>query len=124
MWIIQGPHPDHAVEAAIAGLAGFLLPFMIVFVPGLTFSFSEPVFAVLSLIACPLIFIGLQPAIVGFFLKRLDLKERVVVFLSPVALLMFIYNRNSWWFVLGLGILCAFVMWQVKMRKAEKMALA
>ena len=122
--ISGGNYMRTSVEAAVAGLAGFLLPFMIVFVPGLTFSFTEPVFAVLSLIACPLIFIGLQPAIVGFFLKRLDLKERVVVFLSPVALLMFIYNRNSWWFVLGLGILCAFVMWQVKMRKAEKMALA
>lgn len=102
-----------AVQASIAGLAGFLLPFMIVFVPALTFDFSEPLFAVLSLLACVLIFIGLQPAIVGYFLKKMQGIERLFAALSAAAFMIFIYNRHFLWFAGGLMILSIFAVRQI-----------
>jgi TRAP transporter 4TM/12TM fusion protein len=122
--ISGGKYMKTSLEAAIAGLAGFLLPFMIVFVPGLTFDFSDPLFAVLSLIACLLIFIGLQPAIVGYFLRRLEVKERLAVAISPLAFMIFLYNHNPLWFAAGFAVLFAFVARQVRIRKAESVVSA
>ena len=111
--IANASYMKTAFQAAFAGLAGFLLPFMIVFVPALTFNFSNPLFAVTSLLACVLIFIGLQPAIVGHFLKHLDLKERILAALSSTAMMIFIYNRHLIWFACGLIALAIFIAWQV-----------
>jgi hypothetical protein len=86
---------------------------MIIFVPGLTFDFSEPLFAVLSLLACVLIFIGLQPAIVGYFLKRMHRIERLFAALSAAAFMLFIYDKHLIWFAGGLGMLSIFVVRQI-----------
>ena len=122
--IADGQYMKTAFQGAFAGIAGFLLPFMIIFVPSLTFSFSEPFFAITSLIACPLIFIGLQPAIVGFFLKKLNPMERVFVMLSPAALMVYIYSTNFVWFLIGLAILGVFIMWQIRIRRRERQKLS
>ena len=118
--IAGGQYMKTAFQAAFAGIAGFLLPFMIIFVPSLTFSFSEPFFAVTSLIACPLIFIGLQPAIVGYFMKRLGIGERVVIILSPAALMAYIYTAHFVWFGIGVIILAAFTAWQTRVVRRGK----
>jgi len=112
--IAGGNYMKTAVQAALAGLAGFLLPFMIIFVPALTFDFSKPVFAAASLVSCVLIFVGLQPAIVGFFLTRLNAKERLFTVLSPAALMFFIYKTQFIWFLIGIVILAVFVAWQIR----------
>jgi len=122
--IAGGNYMKTAFHAAFAGIAGFLLPFMIIFVPSLTFSFSEPFFAITSLIACPLIFLGLQPAIVGYFLKRLDLLERIFVMLSPAALMVYIYTTNFVWFIIGLVILTVFWLWQIRIMREESQKLS
>jgi len=109
-----------SVQAAIAGAAGFLLPFMIVFVPALTFNFDDPLHAVLSLAACPLIFIGLQPAVVGYFLRHLSLRERLILLISPAALTAFIYVRNPLLFVVGLAALAGSALWQLRLRRADR----
>jgi TRAP transporter 4TM/12TM fusion protein len=114
-----GKYMKTAVHAAIAGAAGFLLPFMIVFVPALTFKFDNLLFSVLSLVACPLIFVGLQPAIVGYFLKRLHLYERLLLLISPAALVVFIYHRNLLWFAVGVTALIGFILWQLRLRRVE-----
>jgi len=108
-----------AFQAAFAGIAGFLLPFMIIFVPSLTFSSSEPFFTITSLIACPLIFLGLQPAIVGFFVTRLRMAERLFIVLSPAALMVFIYTTTFVWFLLGLVILAIFIVRQIRVMRRE-----
>ncbi|UCH08535.1 MAG: TRAP transporter fused permease subunit [Deltaproteobacteria bacterium] len=118
--IAGGQYMKTAFQAAFAGIAGFLLPFMIIFVPSLTFSFSEPFFAITSLIACPLIFIGLQPAIVGYFMKRLGIGERVVIILSPAALMAYIYTAHFVWFSIGVIILAAFTAWQTRVVRRGK----
>jgi len=110
--IAHGQYMKTAFQAAFAGIAGFLLPYMIVFVPSLTFSFSEPFFAVTSLIACPLVFMGLQPAIVGYFMKRLGIGERALIILSPAALMLYIYTTDFVWFIVGVIILAVFTVWQ------------
>lgn len=122
--IADGQYMKTAFQAAFAGIAGFLLPFMIIFVPSLTFSFSEPFFAITSLIACPLVFIGLQPAIVGFFLKKLNLVERVFIILSPAALMVYIYSTNLVWFLIGLAILAVFIEWQIRITRRERQKLS
>ncbi len=119
--IADGNYMKTAFQAAFAGIAGFLLPFMIIFVPSLTFGSSTPLFAATSLIACPLIFLGLQPAIVGYFLKKLDLLQRIIMMLSPAALMLYIFTANLGWFVIGLAILVGFVVWQVSVtRRVEQ----
>ncbi len=119
--IADGNYMKTAFQAALAGIAGFLLPFMIIFVPSLTFGSSTPLFAATSLIACPLIFLGLQPAIVGYFLKKLDLLQRIIMMLSPAALMLYIFTANLGWFVIGLAILVGFVVWQVSVtRRVEQ----
>ena len=118
--IAHGNYMKTAFQAAFAGIAGFLLPYMIVFVPSLTFSFSEPFFAITSLIACPLIFMGLQPAIVGYFMKRLAIGERALIILSPAALMVYIYTTNFVWFSIGVIILAAFIGWQTRVMRRGK----
>lgn len=112
-----------AFQAALAGIAGFLLPLMIIFVPSLTFNFSKPFLAITSLIACPLVFMGLQPAIVGYFSKRLDLIERIFIVLSPAALMVYIYTTNFMWFVIGIAILVVFVARQIRIMRGEMQKL-
>ena len=113
-----GNYIKTAFLSSFAGMAGFLLPFMIIFVPGLTLNFSGPLFfTIIALIACPLVFIGLQSAIVGFSFKKLNLAERVFVILSPVALMVYIYSRNFVWFLAGIAILGVFIIWQMSIRR-------
>ena len=124
--IADGPYMKTAFQAAFAGSAGFLLPFMIVFVPGLTFNFDNSLFAILSMLSCVFIFTGLQPAIVGYFLKPLNLSERIIAALSSVTLMVYIYSKNIIWFVSGVMILSLFTLWQIKAanlkRQAEELA--
>ncbi|MBW1723233.1 MAG: TRAP transporter fused permease subunit [Deltaproteobacteria bacterium] len=122
--ISGGNYMRTSVEAAIAGLAGFLLPFLIVFVPGLTFNFQDPWFVVLSLTACPIIFLGLQQAIVGYFLRALDFKERIFIFLSPLFLMVYIYTHHVLWFAVGIAVMTFFVFWQVREKKAVNPAVS
>jgi TRAP transporter 4TM/12TM fusion protein len=122
--ISGGSYMKTSVQAAKAGLAGFLLPFLIIFVPALTFTFKDPLFVVLSLAACPILLIGLQQAIVGYFLTVLDLKERLFAFLSPVFFMVYIYSRHPLWFTLGIAVMILFVFWQVHKRKAEGLAVS
>lgn len=112
--IAGGNYMKTAFQSAFAGSAGFLLPFLIIFVPSLTFNFENPVVSILSLIACPLIFLGLQAAIVGFYVRVLSHRERFFVVMSPIAFLIYVYTKNSIWFVSGLTVLVIFTLLQVK----------
>ena len=122
--ISGGKYMETSIEAAKAGLAGFLLPFLIVFVPSLIFGFSQPVFAVLSLISCPLMLFGFQQSITGYFVKRLDWKERLIILISPVLFMIYIYLQDPLWFVSGFILMCLFIAWQLNLRKKEKAAYA
>jgi len=90
---------------------------MIVFTTALLLDFSDTFLAASSLVACPIIFFGLQPSIVGYFLRRLNYLERIFLLLSPLSLLVFLYSQNFVWFALGIAIIALFATWQVRIVK-------
>lgn len=102
------------IQASLVSIAGFILPFMMIFCPGLVFDFSDPLISVTTLLACPLIFLGLQAVIVGYFARELSLIERIILFMSPLLLLLHIYTHDFIWFGIGLVIIIIFTIWQVK----------
>ena len=112
--IAGGNYMKTSFQAAYTGIAGFLLPFMIVFVPALTFDFSQPFLDAFSLAACVLVLIGLQAAIVGYFRSPLGPLERLLAFLSSAAFMTFVCNDKFLAFGFGLVCLAAFVGWQMK----------
>jgi len=118
-----GNYVKTAIQASLVGMAGFIVPFIIIFSPAFMFDFSEPFFAITSLIACPIIFFGLQSSTVGYFTKRLNLVERAIILLSPIALLLHIYTTNFIWFAVGLAILATFVVWQRRITRRERQNL-
>ncbi len=119
-----GSYMKTAVQAAMVGIAGFVLPFMIIFSPSLVLDFPEPLLAATSLIACPLIFLGLQASFVGYFTKRLNSVERTIILLSPIALMLHIYTANFVWFAVGLAILVVFILWQIRITRRESQKLS
>lgn len=118
-----GNYVKTAIQASLVGMAGFIVPFIIIFSPAFMFDFSEPFFAITSLIACPIIFFGLQSSTVGYFTKRLNLVERAIILLSPTALMLHIYTANFVWFVVGLAILAVFIFWQTRITRRERQNL-
>ncbi len=112
-----GNYIKTGIQASLVGIAGFILPFMIIFTPALLLDFSDPLLAATSLVACPIIFFGLQPSIVGYFLRRLNYLERIFLLLSPLSLLVFLYSQNFVWFALGIAIIALFATWQVRIIK-------
>ncbi len=118
-----GNYVKTAIQASLVGIGGFIVPFMVVFSPAFLFDFSDPLFAITSLIACPLIFFGLQSLIVGYFSRKLNPLERVFLILSPAALMFYIYTANFIWFLTGLAILATFVVWQIRITRMERQNL-
>lgn len=123
--IAGGQYMKTAIQAAMAGMAGFVLPFMIIFVPSLMLDFSSSSLftSIAALIACPLIFLGLQASLVGYFAKRLNLLERMFIILSPAALVLHIYTANFVWFAVGLAILVVFILWQIGIMRRQRQNL-
>jgi len=123
--VAGGDYIKTAIQASLVGVGGFILPFLIVFLPGFQFDFSNPLFAITSLIACPIIFMGLQAAFVGYFLKELNPVERLFVLVSSLLLLVYAYTQSFVWLILGLAGIALFMIWQLKItgriKKKNKM---
>ncbi len=118
-----GNYIKTGIQASLVGMAGFILPFMIIFSPAFIFDFSEPFFAITSLIACPIIFFGLQSSTIGYFSKKLNPLERGFLILSPATLMLYIYSANFIWFLTGLAILAVFIFWQIRITRRERQNL-
>jgi TRAP-type uncharacterized transport system fused permease subunit len=99
------------------GIGGFILPFMIVWVEAFTWDFSAPFFAFVRLLSCFIIFVGVQAALVGYFLRRIDFKERVILGMSPLCLMIYLATRSIVWFVVGVGILAILFLWERHQKK-------
>ena len=105
------------LEAAKVGIAGFVLPFMIIWCPAFLGDFSDPVTSIVGLIVCILVFIGLQAAFVGFFLSDLSLVERGLFFAGPLLLMYYIYTTRVPWLAAGAGLLVLGFVYQVMKKK-------
>jgi TRAP transporter 4TM/12TM fusion protein len=69
------------IEAVKVGMAGFLIPFMFIWCPGILLDFStEPVaLTVVKMVACFLILLELQILIIGHYILGLGALERIAV---------------------------------------------
>ena len=94
---------------------------MIVWVGAFTWDFSVPSSAFISLVSCFVIFIGIQASLVGYFVRRIDYKERLLLGMSPICLMIYLATRSIMWFVVGIGILIILFLWERRQRKVLSM---
>ncbi len=113
------PYMQTGIEAAKVGIAGFVLPFMIIWVPALLGDFSNPVLSVLQLIGCATVFLGLQAGFVGYLLTRMGPAERIVFITGPLCFMVYLYNKNLLWFALAALLTGAGFIWQVAKRRNQ-----
>ena len=111
------------LEAVKVGIAGFVLPFMIIWSPAFLGDYSNPVLSIVGLFVCALIFIGLQAGFVGYLLSHLSLLERVLFFASAGLLLCQIYTTKMSWLAGGVVLFALGFAYQV-MKKKRKPATA
>ena len=107
-----------SIESAKVGVAGFVLPFMIIWSPAFLGDYSNPLTSVVELLACILVFIGLQAGFVGYLLTKLNAGERVLMLAGPVLLMTYLYTRDISWIIVGSGLLAVgFVCQIIKKRR-------
>ncbi|MCJ7593988.1 MAG: TRAP transporter large permease subunit, partial [Desulfobacterales bacterium] len=121
--IAGAPYMKTAIESAKVGIAGFVLPFMIVWCPSFLGDFSNPVVSVLSLLACILVFIGLQAGLVGYLITRLRVIERILLITGSLILMSYLYGKNVVWFVVGIGLLGACFFYESIRKRRLKVPL-
>lgn len=101
------------IEAAKVGIAGFVIPFLMVFSPGILLQFNESaVLFTFELISCFLILIGLQAAITGFFMISLDALKRILYFCVSFDMLYGCYADSVYWIVVGIVAFFLLIIWQ------------
>jgi len=110
------------LEAAKVGIAGFVLPFMIIWSPAFLGDYSDPVVSLFGLLACVLVFIALQAAFVGYLLCDLNPEERVAFFVTAGLLMSYIYTAKMSFLAAGVGLLLLGLANQV-MKKRKKLGL-
>jgi len=114
------PYMRTAIESAKVGVAGFVLPFMILWSPAFLGDYSNPVVYVIGLLVCILVFIGLQAGFVGYLLTKLNPAERILVLAGPVLLMLYLFTKNILWLTVGAGLLAVGLLCQVvKKRRAQ-----
>ena len=102
-----------SIEAAKVGIAGFVLPFMIIWSAGFLGDYSNPLVFVIELFVCILVFIGLQAGFVGYLLTNLTMVERILVLAGSVFLMPYLYTKNVLWLAAGTGLLAVGVLCQI-----------
>jgi len=101
-----------AIEAAKVGVAGFILPFAIIFCHALLFDFSEPVSSMLKLLALITALIVLQAGLVSYFLTNLNLLQKLYTIATAVVLLSYIFTDKLLLFLVGICLTLTFFLWQ------------
>ncbi len=106
-----------AFEAVKVGIAGFVIPFAIVWVPAFVWDFSDVLFSITGIMAITLTFVSLQASIVGYGLTNLNVAERLVLAAVAFILLVHLYTAAIMWFAIGIGLLVIMVLQQLARRK-------
>ena len=105
------------IESAKVGIAGFVLPFMIIWSAGFLGDYSNPVIFVIELFVCILVFIGLQASFVGYFLTALNPAERILMLAGSCMLMPHLYTKNIVWLAAGTGLLAVGLVCQIVKKK-------
>jgi len=103
-------------EAVKVGVIAWLLPFLVIWVPGIILQPQEPMEMAIKLLACLVTILGLQVALTGYYLTALNLSERGISGLLVGALIGFIATTNYIFLAIGLIIFALLSLWQLKKR--------
>lgn len=117
------PYMKTSIEAVKVGVAGFVLPFMIVWSPVFIGDFSHPLAAVAELVICILIFLWLQAGFVGYFMARLNILERILAIGGPFLLICYLHTHSMTWLGTGLVLVLLMTGWQIMKRQEMKKAV-
>lgn len=107
-----------AIEASKVGIAGFILPFIIIFCPAVLFNFTNFLSSALMLIAILTALLILQASITGHWIRDLNISQRVVAAAVAGILMSYIFTNKISLFFAGLLVGTLFSLWQ-KSRKAS-----
>ena len=102
-----------AIEASKVGIAGFILPFMLVWNPALMLDFSETTEQIIiKTVSCILCIIGLQAGMVGYYLINLTLLKRTMLLVSAGLFMLAVYFNSSVLFFAGIILMAVSTFWQ------------
>jgi len=117
------PYLRTAFESAKAGIAGFVLPFMIIWCPVLFLRPSDPLSATVQIGACIMILVALQVTFCNHYLARLSLTERALLVACFTMLLAYLVTQNYAWSIAGFILFIGVTVWQLRKTKLLKPAL-
>lgn len=108
------------IEAVKVGMAGFIIPFMFIWCPGLLLDFTvEAVpLTLMKMVACFLLLLELQMLLVGHYVISLNVLERVMCGICSILTGLSIYHGNIIFFIVGTIIFIGLTLWQYKKQKA------
>lgn len=111
-------------QAVRAALVAWLLPFMIVWAPGLILQPQDIISMVTKLTASFAMVIFLQVAVVGYYFTRLNLAMRGISLICVAALVAFIFTGNFILLAVGLIVGILLTLWQLRVSRTLKGATA
>lgn len=98
------PYMRTGLESAKVGVAGFVLPFMIIWSPAFSADYSDPFIVIMGLIICILVFIVLQAGFVGYMFARLNIFERILAFTAALVLMAYINTKSILLLAVGIAM--------------------
>ena len=110
--IAKGNYFKTGLEAIRLGLGGFILPYLIVFVPVMLLDPMEPVAAILSLMSIVAGLIVTVSLLYGYFLIPMSLSERILTALAAGALLAYPFSEVYLFLVVGTVLFVSLAVWQ------------
>ena len=111
------PYLKTSTEAAKVGIAGFVLPFMVIWIPAFLGDFSKPLVSFTQLFFCAVVFMELQAGFVGYLLTRMQWFERITAIIGPLCFMFYLYNKNILWFTPAVVLMGATITWQIIKRR-------
>jgi len=89
------------VEATKIAIAGFLLPFLMIYCPVLLLQPESLMKGIIDLIMIVIVLIGLQVVLVGYYINECKWQDRLLTAISVALLLVYCYSDNGI-FLIGL----------------------
>lgn len=115
-----------AIEAMKAGMAGIIVPFIMVLTPAIILLPQEPLWAVLGILSLLLIIIALQVGVCGHYIVSLGKLERVPPIAIGIVLFLSLVTQSYVIFSAGAAGFIIMSIWQLvkKRQDTRRVALA
>jgi len=104
-------------EGAKAGMAAFIVPFLIIYNPVMLGDFEDPLWGVLSIISVILAIFCLLGSIIGQYMTRLDRVDRGLLLVDGILFLSFGFDDIYVLFAAGVGLFSLISVRQVRKRR-------